>query len=140
MRGDVLLSKSGSIGTVALVDTDKEFSIYESIFVLRANRKVITNDYLLWAMRSTSSQVQYTRHLVGMGVTHLNQSDFVDVVLPSPPLEEQIGIASTVTTQSLRMEEIEARTRDSLDRLREYRQALISAAVTGKIDVTKETV
>jgi hypothetical protein len=36
-RGDVLVSKSGSLGVCAIVDTDQEFSIYESIIVLQAN-------------------------------------------------------------------------------------------------------
>ena len=40
-RNDILLSKSGSIGTVAIVDTDQEFSIYESIFALRGNPKYL---------------------------------------------------------------------------------------------------
>lgn len=36
-KGDVLVSKSGTLGICALVDTDREFSIYESIIVMKSD-------------------------------------------------------------------------------------------------------
>lgn len=137
-RNDVLLSKSGSIGTAAIVDTDAPFSIYESIFALRARPGVLVPRFLLATLRAQTTQAQYMAHLVGMGVTHLNMSDIIDVRIPVPPATEQADIAGFVDTASERLAGQEKRLQQSIEKLREYRQALISAAVTGKLDVTKE--
>src|SRR5262249_42298223 len=93
-RDDVLLSKSGSIGTCALVDTDQQFSIYESIFALRANATMLLPQYLLLLLRSEICQAQYAASSVGMGVGHLNMSDVTEVYLPIPPIPEQALIAT----------------------------------------------
>ena len=137
-RNDVLLSKSGSIGTAAIVETDAPFSIYESIFALRGRPGVLTPRFLLATLRAQTTQAQYMAHLVGMGVTHLNMSDIIDVRIPVPPSTEQTLIAEFVDSTTERLVQQERLLQLSVDRIREYRQALITAAVTGKIDVSKE--
>lgn len=57
-RGDILISKSGSLGVCALVDTDTEFSIYESIIVLQPKNDTMNSNYLLWLMRSSDTQTR----------------------------------------------------------------------------------
>ena len=59
--------------------------------------------------------------------------------VPMPPLKEQRAIAAFLDHQTARLDGLAAKIRDSITMLREYRTALISAAVTGKIDVRKET-
>ncbi len=55
-----------------------------------------------------------------------------------PPRNEQLQIAAFFSAETSRMESLEARVCEAVDRLKEYRTALISAAVTGKIDVREE--
>ena len=57
-----------------------------------------------------------------------------------PPLTEQRGIAAFLDGETRKIDVIIERVNLSIDRLREYRAALISAAVTGKIDVSQEAV
>jgi type I restriction enzyme S subunit len=135
IRGDVLLSKSGSIGTAAIVDTDTEFSIYESIFALRARGELLTPRYLLYLLRSQACLAQYTASLVGMGVDHLNMSDIIEVRIALPPLDEQARILSFIENQAAELEMLIAEVERSIISLEERRNALVSAAVTGKIDV-----
>jgi restriction endonuclease S subunit len=52
-----------------------------------------------------------------------------------PPLPEQQAIAQFLDEQTAKIDTLIAKTRTSIDYLKEYRTALISAAVTGKIDV-----
>jgi type I restriction enzyme S subunit len=135
IRGDVLLSKSGSIGTAAVVNSDVEFSIYESIFALRARPELLTSPYLLQLLRSQACSSQYSASLVGMGVGHLNMSDIVDVWTALPPLDEQEKIAKAIENQRAKFETLTAEAQRAIDLLQERRTALISAAVTGQIDV-----
>lgn len=54
---------------------------------------------------------------------------------PVPPLNEQRAIADYIYRETTKIDTFVAKVQQSIDKLREYRQSLISAAVTGKIDV-----
>jgi type I restriction enzyme, S subunit len=58
-----------------------------------------------------------------------------DIHLPCPPQEEQHDIISAIESETGNYARIQQRVEVSIELLREYRTALISAAVTGKIDV-----
>ena len=55
-----------------------------------------------------------------------------------PPLDEQRMIAAFLKSETAKIDGLVARVRQAISHLTEYRTALISAAVTGKIDVRKE--
>jgi restriction endonuclease S subunit len=59
-------------------------------------------------------------------------------VVPQPPLEEQRTIASFVESETAKIDALFAKVRYAIEHLKELRTALISAAVTGKIDVREE--
>jgi restriction endonuclease S subunit len=55
-----------------------------------------------------------------------------------PPIHEQRAIAAFLDRETARIDALVAKVRDAIERLKELRTALISAAVTGKIDVREE--
>ena len=55
-----------------------------------------------------------------------------------PPIEEQRAIAAFLDRKTERIDTLITKIQESIDRLKEYRTALISAAVTGRIDVRGE--
>lgn len=68
----------------------------------------------------------------------LNFRNFRQVPLPLVPFEEQVRVANEIQERWGSSERLWQRLESSVDRLREYRQALITAAVTGQLDVTSE--
>jgi len=64
--------------------------------------------------------------------------EFRSVMLPEPPTPEQRAIAAFLERGTARIDALIAKVRDAIDRLKELRTALISAAVTGKIDVRED--
>jgi len=52
-----------------------------------------------------------------------------------PPLPEQQAIAAFLDRETAKIDTLSAKVLTAIERLKEYRRALISAAVTGKIDV-----
>lgn len=57
---------------------------------------------------------------------------------PAPSIEDQRAITAFLDSGTAKIDALVARVRDAIDRLKEFRTALISAAVTGKIDVREE--
>jgi type I restriction enzyme S subunit len=57
------------------------------------------------------------------------------LVMPQPPHREQRAIAAFLDRETARIDALVAKVREAIERLKELRTALISAAVTGKIDV-----
>ena len=65
----------------------------------------------------------------------LSQSDIGHLALLIPPLDEQCAIAAYLDDETERIDALVVRTETAIERSQEYRTALITAAVTGKIDV-----
>ncbi len=76
----------------------------------------------------------------GGGVANLNVSDLEKIKISIPPLTEQTTIAAYLDHKTTQIDQTITRTKQQIELLQEYRTALISAAVTGKIDVHEETV
>jgi type I restriction enzyme S subunit len=57
--------------------------------------------------------------------------------IPVPPMPEQIAIATYLDVETAKLDALAAKVEEAIERLQEYRTALITAAVTGKIDVRK---
>jgi len=67
----------------------------------------------------------------------LDQGEIADIALGVPPLPEQAAIAAYLDTETAKLDALVVKVEAAVERLQEYRTALISAAVTGKIDVRR---
>ena len=74
----------------------------------------------------------------GANQSALNCEQVADLKIPLPPLQEQEAIVAHLNAVCMREAIVRQRIAESVTLLREYRTAIISAAVTGKIDVRKE--
>lgn len=75
---------------------------------------------------------------VGGGQPNISQQMLRELRVPAPPLAEQDAIVAEVERRASQAQAVADRLIASIDKLREYRQALITAAVTGQLDVTRE--
>lgn len=130
-RGDVLISKSGSLGVCAIVETDTEFSIYESIIVLQPVKEMLNSQYLLSLMRHSETQRRLLGETVGSTVGHLNLNDFKRLRVPIPPLPEQRAISASINSLH---ETIEA-TKSDLGKNQQLKSGLMQDLLTGKVRV-----
>ncbi len=65
----------------------------------------------------------------------INQDETKNLIFAVPPLAEQSAIAAYLDRETLEIDRLTGQVDDAISRLSEYRQALITSAVTGKIDV-----
>jgi type I restriction enzyme S subunit len=76
----------------------------------------------------------------GTTIKHIYITKVVKMPIAVPPLGEQIAISSYCRMQRSRLDALIENVEKGIGVLREYRTALVSAAVTGKIDVRGEAV
>ena len=72
------------------------------------------------------------------GPKAIRMDEWRAVTIPLPPPVEQLAIAEFLEHETARIDDLAQKVRDAIDHLTELRMALISAAVTGKIDVRQE--
>jgi len=130
-RGDVLISKSGTLGTCAIVNTDREFSIYESIIVLQPKKKDLDSNFLLWQMRDEKTQQRLLGEKVGSTVGHLNILQFRELEIAFPKFKEQeiIGKMLNDLYKNISCEY------DTLAKFAKHKKGLMQDLLTGKIRV-----
>ncbi|MGI9371859.1 MAG: restriction endonuclease subunit S [Hyphomicrobiales bacterium] len=135
-EGDIYVVKSGATtGKAAMVGDRTDFNIWSPLAVIRADQKM-DNRFVLYTIRSQIIQDSIainwswgTQQNIGMGTLGRIQ-------VPLPDLTTQRAIADFLDLESARISKVTERTRLSIDRLKEYRAALITSAVTGQIDVS----
>lgn len=134
--GDVYMVKSGATtGAVARVETHDEFNIWSPLAVLRPHSEKSVTDYLFYVLKSKpffySVELSWsygTQQNIGMGVIS-------NIRMALPPIEEQQQICRHLEPLLRTIEDQKAKVDSVVERLKEYRSAIITNAVTGKIDV-----
>lgn len=93
-------------------------------------------DYLLYLFRSMRQEFE----ALLMGSTHktIYQPIAAGITVCVPPVDEQKKIVTYVENETSRIDSLVTKVGESIDKAAEFRTALISAAVTGKIDVRGE--
>ena len=135
-EGDVLVTKDGSTtGTTNVVkELPEPATVNSSIAVLRSFGQ-LDSLYLYYFFTSDFTQNVITRMRGGMGVPHLFQADLKKFDVLVPPLIEQRKIAKHVEFEASVIDVLLRKAESAIELMQERRAALISAAVTGKIDV-----
>jgi len=88
-RGDVLLSKVGTTGVPAPVDTNIKFSLFVSVALLKFNTDLINRDYLINVINSPCVQKQCAENTRGVGNKNWVMRDIANTLIPIAPLREQ---------------------------------------------------
>ncbi|GAA6334688.1 restriction endonuclease subunit S [Collinsella sp. i06-0019-1H4] len=87
--GDVLLTKSGSLGMPAIVDVDFPIGLFESLAVLKYRRDILDGVFLREQLKSARVQDQFTGGVKGIAVKHLHLNVIGRTNIIVPPLELQ---------------------------------------------------
>ncbi len=134
--GDILFSITAYLGSVAVVPDNLETSfVSQHVALARLNRS-----WLLprWAALVSASRVGRTYlDMQGYGGTKIQLAldDVANLPMLAPPLVEQSSILAVIEQQLDRLDRLISEAESAIALLQERRSALISAAVTGKIDV-----
>ncbi len=140
--GDLLMNRaSGSldlIGSMAYVESCRpRLMISDKIYRLRTRGDKVDARYLAFAFGTKLVRTQIRLAISGAEglANNISQSSVRNIYVALPPLGEQAAILADVNTHTANLDHLVVRCRQAIELLREHRTSLISAAVTGKIDV-----
>lgn len=137
--GDVLVSCVGTFGKIAVVPEDAEPGIINPRLArLVPTGKIIESEYLGFVLKSRIAFDQMEQMSRGGTMGVINLGLVSEVLLPVPSKAEQAIILDHLNRSASSIDALGDKLQEHIDKLREYRTALISAAVTGKIDVRDE--
>jgi type I restriction enzyme S subunit len=134
--GDILFSITAYLGSVA-VATEAVVGGYinQHIALVRLTGSVLIPRFLGYAALADLGQQQLNGQAYGGTKVQLALDDVKSLWLPIPPPPEQRAIADYLDAETANIDRMMAKVEEAIERLQEYRTALITAAVTGKIDV-----
>lgn len=130
---DVLITKSGTIGRIAVVKTDRPFSLFVSVALIKQLREVWDSNYLAIALENYINHLDIQQDVKGGVIKNLHIEDIKEIILPLPPLAEQRCIVAEVERRLSVAQEIEAVVEASLARAGRLRQAILKRAFEGRL-------
>ena len=103
--------------------------------LLRPNPSRLSGTFLFYALKSRSTQAAFS--ILAQGITRfgLTLNGIGSVPVPLPDLPTQEAIIDFLDGETASIDALITKIRKTIDLLREFRSALIAAAVTGQIDV-----
>ncbi len=139
--GDLLLNITGaSLGRCAIApDGLPAANVNQHVCIIRLRKRGALPRFVHRAICSRPLQEQVFSFENGSSREGLNFQQVRDVFLALPPDSEQVKIAIFLDREIAKIEGMVAKVETAIDRLWEYRTALITAGVTGKIDVRDTT-
>ncbi|QWF72019.1 restriction endonuclease subunit S [Methylomonas paludis] len=135
-QGDILLNITGaSIGRSCMVaDNIGQANVNQHVCIVRIIDKV-TAVWVAEYFLSTAIKAQIDFSQNGAGREGLNFEQIGNMVIALPPVHEELSICKMLSTNRNRLDTLISKTEHSIELLKERRSALITAAVTGQLDL-----
>tara|TARA_B100001971_G_scaffold84647_1_gene78095 strand:+ start:204242 stop:205522 length:1281 start_codon:yes stop_codon:yes gene_type:complete len=130
-RGDILLSKNGTVGIPRIVDWDWEFSIFVSLAHIRIKDSSLNNQFLVFVLESEVIKEQMRKRSKQGTVTNLHLEEIREFDIPVPSKEEQTDIIAGLSSVNNLLNLVESKHR----KLNEMKKGLMQDLLTGKVRV-----
>ncbi|MCR8716808.1 restriction endonuclease subunit S [Stenotrophomonas indicatrix] len=132
--GDLLLTKDGTLGRVAVHD-GRAACINQSVALLRPDYRFLDSEFLCGVIQASCYQAKMLFDAGGTTIKHIYITVLAKMSVAIPPLHEQQVLLHYMNSETGRLDGLSSEACQVVALLQERRSALISAAVTGEIDV-----
>lgn len=130
-KGDVLVSKNGTIGVPKIIDWDWEFSIFVSLCLIKLNDSLL-NKWLFYYFKSTLIATEIAFAGKTNTITNLHLEKIANFKIPLPSVEEQKLIATYLDEKVCKIDALIKEKQNQLETLLQHKKSLIYEYVTGK--------
>ncbi len=138
VEGDLLVCEGGEVGRAGILYNPPNKCIIQNAVHRVRPKGDNSNKYLMYVLEVASYRGWFDILCNKATIAHFTGEKFGWLPISLPPAGEQLSISSFLDSETSRIDMIIEKVKTSIEKLREYRTALISAAVTGKIDVREE--
>ncbi|WP_305156649.1 restriction endonuclease subunit S [uncultured Muribaculum sp.] len=136
LTGDILLNITGaSIGRCCIYNLTDPANVNQHVCIIRTVKERLLPHFLKLLFNSRIGQTQINLYQTGANREGLNFEQLKNFYIPLPPLPEQKEIAEFLDAKTAKIDEAIGELEAQLKNLAEYKQAVITEAVTGKVDV-----
>jgi restriction endonuclease S subunit len=135
-RGDIIYSRNASLGSAAYVDTDEKFCMGQDVCLIASDSN--NGLFLTYQLNCPIILNQIESQMIGSTIKRINVEQIKNLTVIKPPVQEQKKISLYLDIAINELDSLANTIENSITLLNEYRSALISSAVTGKIDVRQE--
>ena len=134
-EGDVVVVRTGQAGAAAVVPAELDGSNCIDLLIIRPGKNA-DSSFLTYYLNSFYARDKITEYSVGSIQAHFNVASMKNLGFPNIELAEQERRAARLAELIDEIDLLNSQLEAQLERFTERRQALITAAVTGEIDVT----
>jgi type I restriction enzyme S subunit len=135
-EGDLLVCEGGEVGRAAIVPAQATgLGFQKALHRVRPGRNTEVPRFLYYTLLWASGSRVFIADGNPNTISHLTAEKLRRYRFPCPPLAEQSSIAEFLDLETEKLDNMIGKIREATDRLQEYRMALITAVVTGKVDV-----
>lgn len=133
--GDILFTREAPAGEACIVPKNSKLCLGQRMVLFKVNHKKLLPEFLLYSIYGGLASDFIQQLSQGSTVIHFNMADIKNIPLFEVPINEQKKIANYLDRETKKIDQLIQATESSIELLKEHRTALISAAVTGKIDL-----
>ena len=137
-NGDLLICEGGEVGRCSILRNLDGIAIIQNAVHRVRTLKNSEIRYLDYVIRHIASVGWFNILCNKATIAHLTSEKLINLNIPIPPKDEQINIADYLDQETAKIDRLCDTVNQTIGRLKEYRTALITQAVTGKIKVTNE--
>jgi type I restriction enzyme S subunit len=137
VEGDIVFAIRGGVGDVEVVPRELTGANITQDVARVAPGELVSVRWLLHSLRSRTTQEDVQSRITGATIRGINIWDLGRVVIPVPDMEVQVRLAARLDALTSISQRTMSMLGAQIDLLVEHRQALITAAVTGELDVAE---
>ncbi len=130
-NGDLLITKDGTVGKVAIVtELDGKASLNSGVLLIKTYEGY-SNEYLYWVLQSDVFWTWFNYTNAGNStIIHLYQGVFAEFKYPMPHISEQLIIAKYLNEECAKIDSIISDLRTQVTKLESYRKSHITEVIT----------
>ena len=131
--GDLLITKSGTIGRCAVVETKRPFSLFVSVALLKPATSEVLATFVLLAFQAWFQTINVQNDVTGSAIKNFHLIDFRELALPLPPLKEQHQIIAEAKALMYRTKAIQLIVNTSHNKIDQLDQSILAKAFRGEL-------
>ncbi len=134
-NGDLLITKDGTVGKVAIVENlQGKASLNSGVLLIKASDGY-NKKFLYWVLLSEEFWTWFRLKNAGNStIIHLYQNDFAEFSYTFPDITEQNAIADFLDKECAQIDSINADLEKQIELLQQYKKSLITETVTKGLD------